>query len=94
MIIPLQKIELHNSITLYIKREDLIHPYISGNKYRKLKYNLIEAKKNNYNTIITYGGAFSNHILAVDVAGYENGFKKKKINRQTFTKLSNIKHRL
>lgn len=62
-------------ISLSIKREDLIHPHISGNKYRKLKYNLKEAEKQGHDTLLTFGGAFSNHILAVACAGYENGFK-------------------
>lgn len=71
-----QKINIENStIALYIKREDLLHPYISGNKFRKLKYNLVQAKKENKNTLLTYGGAFSNHILAVAAAGNSNGFK-------------------
>lgn len=71
-----QKITIENStITLYIKREDLLHPYISGNKFRKLKYNLVQAKKENKNTLLTFGGAFSNHILAVAAAGNANGFK-------------------
>lgn len=56
-------------IRLAIKREDLLHPVISGNKYRKLKYNLIEAQKMGYQTILTFGGAYSNHILAVAAAG-------------------------
>ncbi|TXI69204.1 MAG: 1-aminocyclopropane-1-carboxylate deaminase/D-cysteine desulfhydrase [Flavobacterium sp.] len=63
-----------NNIELYIKREDLLHPIISGNKYRKLKYNIIEAKKSGYSTLLTFGGAFSNHILAVAGAGAEFGF--------------------
>lgn len=58
-----------------IKREDLIHPDISGNKYRKLKYNLIEAKNKNYDTLLTFGGAFSNHIAATAAVGNELGFK-------------------
>jgi 1-aminocyclopropane-1-carboxylate deaminase len=65
----------HPNITLYIKREDLLHPYISGNKYRKLKYNLAQAKKEDKNILLTFGGAFSNHILAVAAAGKEYGFK-------------------
>ena len=60
---------------LYIRREDLIHPFVSGNKFRKLKYNLLEAKKQNYTTLLTFGGAYSNHIAAVAFAGKENGFK-------------------
>jgi 1-aminocyclopropane-1-carboxylate deaminase len=71
-----QKIVLEDSnITLYIKREDQIHPYISGNKYRKLKYNLHQAKAENKDTLLTFGGAFSNHILAVAAAGKEQKFK-------------------
>lgn len=72
----LQKIEINTSkVELFIKREDLIHPLISGNKFRKLKYNLIQAKFENQSTLLTFGGAFSNHILAVAAAGYENNFK-------------------
>ncbi len=51
-------------INLYVKREDLIHPWVSGNKWRKLKYNLTIAKQKNIKTIITFGGAFSNHLYA------------------------------
>ena len=64
-----------NSVSVAIKREDLIHPFVSGNKFRKLKYNLLEAKKKKYETLLTFGGAFSNHIAAVAYAGKENGFK-------------------
>ena len=53
----------------------MIHPFISGNKFRKLKYNLIQAKKEDYSTLLTFGGAFSNHILAVASAGFENNFQ-------------------
>jgi 1-aminocyclopropane-1-carboxylate deaminase len=60
---------------LHIKREDLIHPIVSGNKFRKLKYNLIQAKAENKETLLTFGGAFSNHIAAVAFAGKEQGFK-------------------
>lgn len=72
-----QKIEIQfpNGIELYIKREDLLHPLISGNKFRKLKYNIKEAVLKNCNTLITFGGAFSNHIVAVAAAGKENGLK-------------------
>lgn len=66
---------LPNNIELFIKREDKLHPIISGNKFRKLKYNLAEAKKQNHTTLLTFGGAFSNHILAVAGAGFEFGFK-------------------
>ena len=64
-----------SGISLEIKREDLIHPFVSGNKFRKLKYNLLQAKKENKDTLLTFGGAFSNHIAAVAAAGKEHGFK-------------------
>jgi 1-aminocyclopropane-1-carboxylate deaminase len=58
-----------------MRREDLIHPFISGNKFRKLKYNLLQAKTENQETLLTFGGAFSNHIAATAFAGKEQGFK-------------------
>lgn len=70
---PLQRLEhpllTNRKINLYVKRDDLIHPEIMGNKWRKLKYNIIEAKKKGYNKVITVGGAFSNHIAATAAAG-------------------------
>ncbi len=76
--IPIQKINADvlskNGISLFIKREDLIHPEISGNKWRKLKYNLSEAKETGCKTIITFGGAYSNHIAATAAAGNKVGF--------------------
>ena len=63
-----------NNIHVSIKREDLIHPIVSGNKFRKLKYNLLEAKNQKKTKILTFGGAFSNHIAAVAYAGQQNGF--------------------
>ncbi|MFH6944110.1 1-aminocyclopropane-1-carboxylate deaminase/D-cysteine desulfhydrase [Flavobacterium sp. FlaQc-50] len=68
-------IDLPNHISLTIKREDLLHPFVSGNKFRKLKYNLLQAKAENQETVLTFGGAFSNHIAAVAYAGKEQGFK-------------------
>lgn len=62
-------------IQLFIKREDQIHQQISGNKYRKLKYNLREAKGKGYKRLLTFGGAYSNHILATAVAGKISGFE-------------------
>ena len=71
-----QEIKLSNkTISVSIRREDLIHPFISGNKFRKLKYNLVQAKAENNDTLLTYGGAFSNHIAAAAYAGKEYGFK-------------------
>lgn len=68
-------IDFPNSISVSIKREDLIHPFVSGNKFRKLKYNLLQAKAENQETLLTFGGAYSNHIAAVAYAGKEKGFK-------------------
>jgi 1-aminocyclopropane-1-carboxylate deaminase len=69
--IPIIKIPINKSCQLFIKREDLIHPEISGNKFWKLFYNVnnyleTNPKKTN---IITFGGAFSNHIFAVSALG-------------------------
>ncbi|MEX1382197.1 1-aminocyclopropane-1-carboxylate deaminase/D-cysteine desulfhydrase [Lutibacter sp.] len=64
-----------SGISLFIKREDKLHPFISGNKYRKLKYNLVEAKKQQKETLITFGGAYSNHIAAAAAASSQFGFK-------------------
>jgi 1-aminocyclopropane-1-carboxylate deaminase len=58
-----------------MKREDLIHPIVSGNKWRKLKYNLAEAKKEGHQTILSFGGAYSNHIHALALAAQEAGLK-------------------
>ncbi|SDQ05252.1 1-aminocyclopropane-1-carboxylate deaminase/D-cysteine desulfhydrase [Flagellimonas zhangzhouensis] len=79
MNIPNQHIDhpllKEKGVTLYLKREDAIHPFISGNKYRKLKYNLLEVKKQGQRTLLTFGGAFSNHIAAAAFAGHEQGLK-------------------
>lgn len=58
----------YNGYKLAVLRLDLIHPEISGNKWFKLKYNLQQAKNENKNTILTFGGAFSNHIAATAFA--------------------------
>jgi 1-aminocyclopropane-1-carboxylate deaminase len=74
--IPNSPIAIKNSdVSLFVKREDLIHPFISGNKYRKLKYNILEAKRLRSTTVLTFGGAFSNHIAATAYAGKAYGLK-------------------
>lgn len=60
---------------LFIKPDYLNHPFISGNKYRKLKYNILEAQRFQKTRLLTFGGAYSNHIAAVAAAGSEFGFK-------------------
>jgi 1-aminocyclopropane-1-carboxylate deaminase len=72
-----QKIDMpfSSNCSLYIKREDLIHPIVSGNKFRKLKYNIIQAKVENKSCLLTFGGAYSNHIAAVAYAAKENNLE-------------------
>ncbi len=61
-------------IRLFVKRLDKVNPFISGNKWFKLKYNIIEAKKLGYKTLLTFGGAYSNHVVATAFAAKGNGF--------------------
>jgi 1-aminocyclopropane-1-carboxylate deaminase len=62
-------------ISLFMKRDDLTHPDVQGNKWRKLKYNLEFAKENNYKSILTFGGPMSNHIYSTAAAGKLFGLK-------------------
>ncbi|EID76176.1 1-aminocyclopropane-1-carboxylate deaminase/D-cysteine desulfhydrase [Imtechella halotolerans] len=62
-------------IRLTIKREDKIHPFVSGNKFRKLKYNVAQAIHLGKHTLLTFGGAYSNHIAAVAAVGRLEGMK-------------------
>ena len=70
---PVQEISdnlfFDKEIKLYVKRDDLIHPEISGNKWRKLKYNIQQAQITGQKTLLTFGGAFSNHIAGLAAAG-------------------------
>ncbi len=61
-------------VRLFLKRDDLIHPELPGNKWRKLKYNLAEARRQGRRTLLTFGGAYSNHIRATAAAGRHFGF--------------------
>ena len=62
-------------ICLFIKREDLVDPELGGNKWRKLKYNLEAAHQQNHDTLLTFGGAYSNHIYATAAAGQRLGYR-------------------
>ena len=75
--IPITLIPLQKNIQIFLKREDLIHPVISGNKYWKLFYNINSYLEQNPANpfIITFGGAFSNHIAAVAALGKEYEMK-------------------
>lgn len=74
---PLQQIRDplfdQKEIEVWIKRDDLIHPTIMGNKWRKLKYNLEFAKNEGFEGILTLGGAYSNHIVATAAACNDHG---------------------
>jgi len=61
-------------VDIFIKRDDLIHPIISGNKWRKLKYNFKQAKELGYDTLLSFGGAYSNHLHALSYAASNHGF--------------------
>ena len=79
MKIKTEKISLSllnlKEIKLFIKRIDLLDPLISGNKFFKLKYNMLEAKRQKKKYILTFGGAYSNHIAATAFAANKFGFE-------------------
>lgn len=75
--IPIVEIPIESNVKLFIKREDLTHPEISGNKYWKMFFNVkkyLEKEVSN-RKIITFGGAFSNHIAAAAALGNEFGIE-------------------
>lgn len=75
-ITPIHGPELEaQGISLWMKRDDLIHPFISGNKWRKLKYALRDARRLGRKRLVTFGGAWSNHLLATACAGAMFGFR-------------------
>lgn len=75
----LQKLELNElntqNIDLFVKRDDLIDEHVSGNKWRKLKFNVEQAKTLKKNGILTFGGAYSNHLVATAAACHKSGLK-------------------
>lgn len=76
---PVQKLDFSvvnsKNILIDVKRDDMIHPYVSGNKWRKLKYIIQHAKIQNKSHLVTFGGAWSNHILATACISAMQGFK-------------------
>jgi len=76
---PIEPLDLplfdDKSLMVDIKRDDKIHPFISGNKWRKLKYVLQSASRARKTHLVTFGGAWSNHLLATACAGATFGFK-------------------
>jgi 1-aminocyclopropane-1-carboxylate deaminase len=76
--LPSPLTELHDErlggVRVFLKRDDLIHPDLPGNKWRKLRHNLAEARAQGHDTLLTFGGAYSNHIRATAAAGRIFGF--------------------
>ncbi|WP_316822824.1 1-aminocyclopropane-1-carboxylate deaminase/D-cysteine desulfhydrase [Pedobacter gandavensis] len=83
---PIQRLK-HNLLPeLWIKRDDLIDPYISGNKWRKLKYVLAKVQAENKQHLVTFGGAYSNHLLATAATASRAGLKATAFVRGEFVK--------
>ncbi|MDR6783457.1 1-aminocyclopropane-1-carboxylate deaminase [Pedobacter africanus] len=72
---PLQQLNYFSEYQILVKRDDLIDPYISGNKWRKLKYILAAAEVQQRTHLVTFGGAYSNHIVATAAACARAGLK-------------------
>lgn len=76
---PIQTLRLPileaKNIQVNVKRDDMIHPFISGNKWRKLKYIIKKARTENCDHLVTFGGAWSNHILATACLSASLGYK-------------------
>lgn len=90
---PLQRLELplfeQCGVEVWCKRDDLIDPMLSGNKWRKLKYALLAAAKDNIHTLLSFGGAYSNHLHALAAAGARFGFATRAIVRGEASSASN-----
>ncbi|CEJ47808.1 1-aminocyclopropane-1-carboxylate deaminase/D-cysteine desulfhydrase [Umezakia ovalisporum] len=69
------EITRHAGVEFFVLRLDCMHPLVNGNKWFKLKYNLLEAKEQHLTTLLTFGGAYSNHIFATAAAGNLFGFR-------------------
>lgn len=75
-VVPVEDPVLHAAgVSLWLQREDLIDPLLSGNKWYKLKYNLQQARREEHDTLLTFGGAYSNHVYATAAAGKVYGFR-------------------
>jgi 1-aminocyclopropane-1-carboxylate deaminase/D-cysteine desulfhydrase-like pyridoxal-dependent ACC family enzyme len=75
VIVPVTLPGIRSKVNVLMKRIDLVHPVISGNKWYKMKYNIVEMQNLGLNTMLTFGGAYSNHIHAAAHAGKIFGFK-------------------
>ena len=72
---PIHTVNFQSLNTLYVKRDDMIDPYISGNKWRKLKHILKDVVSKNKKHLVTFGGAYSNHLVATAAAASRNNLK-------------------
>jgi 1-aminocyclopropane-1-carboxylate deaminase len=70
-----EEIAVGRDVRLLLKRDDLIHPDLPGNKWRKLRHNLAAARAAGHDTLLTFGGAYSNHLQATAAAGHQLGFR-------------------
>ena len=76
LLLPSPLVEIRDArvasrgVRLYLKRDDLIHAELPGNKWRKLKYNIGAAREQGMSTLLAFGGAYSNHIRATAAAGH------------------------
>ncbi|MEL7145727.1 MAG: pyridoxal-phosphate dependent enzyme [Bacteroidota bacterium] len=79
-----------SGVSLYMLREDLLHPEVSGNKWRKLKYNILKMQELGHDRLVTFGGAFSNHIAATAACAKHHGIRSVGIIRgEELTETSN-----
>ena len=69
------KLLTQKKIQLWVKRDDLTHPELQGNKWRKLKHNIVKAQKSQKKYLLTFGGAYSNHLFATAAAAKLFDFK-------------------
>lgn len=72
---PLIKIQGETNINIFVKQDYKNHKWVQGNKLRKLKYNILQAIEEGYDSVLTFGGAYSNHIIATAKAAQECGLK-------------------
>jgi 1-aminocyclopropane-1-carboxylate deaminase len=66
---------LKAGVRCWVQRDDLLHPTVSGNKFRKLRYNLETARQQGHHTLLSFGGAYSNHLAALAAAAQIMGFQ-------------------
>ncbi|RZJ80580.1 MAG: pyridoxal-phosphate dependent enzyme [Flavobacterium sp.] len=72
---PIHTVNFKSIVNISVKRDDLIDPYISGNKWRKLKHILTDVNLKDKNHLVTFGGAYSNHLVATAAAASRNKLK-------------------